>query len=224
MIASKIRELIAQSGQPLVEIERYTKLSADTIKRFLDGKQTLTLENAEKLLAHFKAGVQIDMPTRGMGAPESAPVPRPLLVQLSDAAREFGLAVPATNGHFVTVEGWETRSVKLQVLRRARRDSTVLAVGAAFDSGDRAKNHRNGEFYEAIVRVNRPDFSIERFPEWKVNAYVTTVCPVPADPLEIASYLKEVARRIRWFHDMRIPRQSSGSDMSPSTDGSKPNA
>ncbi len=52
-ISKRLREAIIESGIPLLQIEQATGVQRASLSRFLNGKQSLRLDIADKLAVYF---------------------------------------------------------------------------------------------------------------------------------------------------------------------------
>ena len=57
-ISDLLRNTIAESGKPLLAIERETGVKRQSIMRFLRGERSLRLDIADKLAAYFRLELQ----------------------------------------------------------------------------------------------------------------------------------------------------------------------
>lgn len=56
-ISDLLRRTIKESGVPLLVLERETGVTRASIRRFVNGQQTLRLDMADKLASYFKLGL-----------------------------------------------------------------------------------------------------------------------------------------------------------------------
>lgn len=195
IISDALRQGLRSTSKPLIEIERMTGVSADSIQRFLRGEQSLRLDAADKLAAFL--GVEV-MNTTTAEAPEVANVLQAIAQGVNTARPE--LNCPVAKGHFFTVPVKIEDSVKIEVLRRAQSGGTAVLIGLAFNSSDRDRNHRQAERYLHFLESESPPFEIHHLPPPKSNVYLTALVPVPVGR-DIEEFIRRCVGIVLWFVD-----------------------
>ena len=194
IISDALRRGLRSIPKPLIEIERITGVSADSIQRFLRGEQSLRLDAADRLAAFL--GIEI-MTTNTVEAPENTNVLQ-AIAQGVNAARP-NLKCPLTKGHFFTAMKIE-ESVKIEVLRRAQSGGTAVLIGLAFNSSDPDRNHQQAARYLRFLESQSPPFEIHQLPPPKSNVYLTALVPVPPGS-DIAEFIRRCVGIVLWFVD-----------------------
>jgi len=204
---------IRDSGKPLAEIERSTGVARDSIARFVYDEHTLRLDSAEKLAGYFcisATGEATSKPRRRVLRRRPDTGASDILGQIASAldSKRSALKIPKPKGHFFTVVEIEP-SVKLEVLRRARGNSTVIAIGLAFNSGSASLNHRRADRFLSYLKRKCPPSAIEEFPARKTNCYLTCVKAIHGGSQSDDDIVEWAVSVASWFlqHDYALVGQ-----------------